>query len=441
MHAWQPVVGGRLGSRICEVAREVGGRCVLPANINKALASQDNVHRAALGWQASSVAAGNGGIALLAAYMAECFPNETWGDAAYVHLVQAAGGFNYCRPNASLFSGLAGLGFVTAAMPTERSGRAELQEGINGCIARLVPRIVPEAGPATLRNVRVHRYDIVYGAAGIAAYITSLPERLVTPDLAAAGAHVLRYLVSLTKPDPTSGLFCFIEGRNIHTPERLQSYPGGYCDTGLAHGVAGIVAVLALALQKGWAVGGMGEGLFRMAWWLADRRIESVLGIDWPTVIAPQSRKDKRQVSSRAAWCYGVPGISRALYLAGCALDDASLRRISVAALESLVLRPRREWDAISPNLCHGLAGVLHICTRMYQDVPSPAILSLARTLAEEIVSFYDETTILGFRDRGFKHGWYENPRLLEGAPGVALSLLAATQPVSPGWDRFFAIS
>ena len=36
---------------------------------------------------------------------------------------------------------------------------------------------------------------------------------------------------------------------------------------------------------------------------------------------------------------------------------------------------------------------------------------------------------------------WWADPGMLDGAAGVGLALLAATQPVEPEWDRALAIS
>ncbi|MFE5725042.1 lanthionine synthetase LanC family protein, partial [Streptomyces erythrochromogenes] len=61
----------------------------------------------------------------------------------------------------------------------------------------------------------------------------------------------------------------------------------------------------------------------------------------------------------RDAWCYGTPGIARALALASTALGDPAYARLADLALTALAERPGTTWDTDGAGLCHGSAGVL----------------------------------------------------------------------------------
>jgi hypothetical protein len=221
--------------------------------------------------------------------------------------------------------------------------------------------------------------------------------------------------------------------------EKRQAYPEGYTDLGLAHGVAGVVGALALAKREGWHVPGLDDALTCLAGWLAMQSIEDGYGIMWPSVVRPDISISPR--SARVAWCYGTPGVARALYLAGGALSTPQLQEKALSAFADILRRPRDHWRAVAPNFCHGLSGILQCALHMYNDSDSPQLLPLIEYLVDELFSLYDPGYLFGYRERGEDPVWHDDPCLLSGASGVALTLLAASQSLYPMWDRVFLLS
>ncbi|PEK75223.1 lanthionine synthetase LanC family protein, partial [Bacillus pseudomycoides] len=76
----------------------------------------------------------------------------------------------------------------------------------------------------------------------------------------------------------------------------------------------------------------------------------------------------KQNSASRAAWCYGTPGVARALYLAGKVTNNQEYIDVSIQTLDDLFNYQRHEWGLYSPTFCHGYAGLLHILNLMYID-------------------------------------------------------------------------
>ena len=94
-----------------------------------------------------------------------------------------------------------------------------------------------------------------------------------------------------------------------------------------------------------------------------------------------------------------------------------------------------------SPNLCHGIAGLLQIVVRFYHATHDPVFAELATELIPHLMARFDPTAPVGFRDVSGDGLLLDNPGLLEGAAGVAMALLAATTPTEPAWDRLFLLS
>jgi lantibiotic biosynthesis protein len=139
-------------------------------------------------------------------------------------------------------------------------------------------------------------------------------------------------------------------------------------------------------------------------------------------------------------WCNGTPGIARALWLAGEALDAPSYRDAAVAAMESVLRLPAAGVDPRSPSICHGLSGVLQIALRFARDTGKPAFTQGVVAVTERLLALYDPGARFGYVNPE-PVGLKDDPGLLCGASGAALALLAASEEEDPAWDQLFLLS
>jgi hypothetical protein len=196
---------------------------------------------------------------------------------------------------------------------------------------------------------------------------------------------------------------------------------------------------MALALGEGLQVPELRRAITRIAQWLAAHRADDEWGINWPSAFAIAS--DRPDGPSRAAWCYGAPGVARALWLAGDVLDDDQLRALAVAAMEAVYRRPIPERAIDSPTFCHGVAGLLQVTLRFAHDTRLPAFADASEALAQQLLDAYDGSRLLGYAALEPGDNPVDQPGMLDGAPGVALVLLAAATDREPAWDRAFLLS
>lgn len=220
-------------------------------------------------------------------------------------------------------------------------------------------------------------------------------------------------------------------------PTATAIHPSGAATTGLAHGVAGPLALLAIAHIAGQSVTGQPEAIQHAARWLLNWQ-EPAPASTWPPHVTGAELDHGTAVRTpgrRDAWCYGTPGLSRALILAGDALADERLRIRGQQALTALASRPLGTWDTEGPSLCHGHAGVLKCATE------HPTLADLA---AREVVAAFDSSHRYGFQHlhRGTPT---DDPGLLTGAAGIALALADhgnLPAPVIPTrWDSILLLS
>ncbi|MBE1875044.1 lanthionine synthetase LanC family protein [Myceligenerans pegani] len=296
-----------------------------------------------------------------------------------------------------------------------------------------------EAYDASVRSGRSgtswHIYDTISGLAGIGRVLLAA---LVAGHTSAESGLVAAVNAMTTMLTDRDG---FRPGWWVATDEhpdvvaaRLDST--GAADTGLAHGVAGPLALLALAHSTGYGTGDGQETAIRgaVAWlrrWKVDKR-------GWPAAISGRELDADGPPSlsgRRAAWCYGVPGIARALLHAADALDDDELAAEARADFAGLAAQPGR-WDVESPGLCHGYAGVLRCSLGVDRNA--------AHHAARGVMAALDPTQPFLFPD--IEHGSrFARPGFLTGAAGVALALAEhddlATPVVGTSWDALLLIS
>ncbi|MFF5476721.1 lanthionine synthetase C family protein [Streptomyces sp. NPDC012935] len=258
-------------------------------------------------------------------------------------------------------------------------------------------------------------YDLFRGLTGLGALLLRrLPE---SDELKA----VLEYLVRLTEPaagprgEPLPGWWVG------HAPASHQAAtPGGHANAGLAHGITGPLALLALAKRHGITVGGHDTAIARICHWLDRIRRSDHRGTRWPRWIADTNPTPV--ASTAPSWCYGVPGLARAQQLAAIALGDEDRKRMAERALLYCLADPSQLDQLTTRGLCHGVGGLLRTVQRVAEDAETPTV-------------FTDRLPEL--RERFLALSPPKDPSFLEGAAGAALAFQGAEPGPAPAteWD------
>jgi hypothetical protein len=437
---WEAAVSGARRGAALEAALDVGRRIGDHARVQEALvaaAAQTGFPRT-VHWEPHDVAQGDAGLALTCAYFDRCFPGAGWDVVAHHFLVSAARSVEGVRLPPSLFSGLGGLGFVAMMLSRGGARYGRLAAAIE---AELVPETHRLAQSVRHRHegLAAREFDVISGLAGIAAYL--LAHR-ATPAQGAALKHALVALVELVS-GPGDEVPRWMTPPELMGDEAIDPrYPQGSLNCGLAHGIPGPLAVLALALSDGAPIDGLRQAVAGIAAWTAGHRCDDRWGVNWPTMVTLPESQPGVDEPSRAAWCYGSPGVARALWLAGTALPDEDLKALAIESMESVYRRPITARQIDSPTFCHGVAGLLQITLRFFHDTRLAVFAEAAAELADQLLDAYEpDDALLGFRCIEPGGNLVDQAGLLDGAPGVALALLAASTTVEPTWDRLFLLA
>ncbi|OPF74292.1 hypothetical protein VT50_0226560 [Streptomyces antioxidans] len=158
----------------------------------------------------------------------------------------------------------------------------------------------------------------------------------------------------------------------------------------------------------------------------------------------------RRSGEGRPSWCYGTPGIARALHLAGVALGEEEWIRGAADAMREVLARPDGLRGLNDPGLCHGPAGLLQVTGRMAEELDAPALSARADELAEWLGDRFTLGSVYGFPTVLPAAGGsrtQDSPNPLEGAAGIALVLHGRVAPPAgapaeaPAWDAALLLS
>ncbi|SFH69588.1 Lanthionine synthetase C-like protein [Actinopolymorpha cephalotaxi] len=425
-----------------EVAGTIASRLAHLPTLERAVAAmvEQSSFPPSVGWRPTSVAAGLPGMAVVFAAFDVHEPEAGWDRLGHRALSQAVAAMpERAEPGASLFAGWAGVGFAATSLARGRGRYTRLLHTVDTKLQARTRNAIRRLDAA--HGCGVSEFDVISGLAGVGAYLLRRRESAESADLL---GEVLRCLSELLADEG--------EPRRWHTPADLVghamtgAYPDGNHNCGLAHGVTGPLALLAIALREGLKVERAEQAVDVAAEWLADHAMADGWGPNWPNAVPlpprPGSRPDGTGLAhGRATWCYGAPGIARALWLAGTALDADRYRHLAVEAMLAVLARPAAQRGITSPTFCHGTAGLAHITRRFAVDTGRSEFAAGAEELVRELLAAYEPDSVLGYRNVEPGDVRVDNPGLLDGAPGVALALLAAGTDDEPAWDRLFLLS
>ncbi|MBB4637135.1 lanthionine synthetase LanC family protein [Longimicrobium terrae] len=322
----------------------------------------------------------------------------------------------------ALYGGLAGM--VLPMAHRERLGIADDGFDLDGIDEVLMEGVDPGVTP---------HFDLISGVVGLGAYFL---ERLPAPAAREGVRRVIHRLHDTAEHDGHG--MRWLTAPDLIPAAKRAITPLGKYDLGMAHGITGVAAFLALALLNG-ADRDPAEAMLRetVRWLMALERADGSQGA-YGTMVDP--RQPEAMAPGRAAWCYGDPGVAAALLLASRALgDDALLHRAHALARHSAAFADAQRHRAVDTSLCHGTAGLAHLFRVLGR--PADAERWDAETMAmrspdQGVAGFYFMESHDGVTRRA------PDATFLQGAAGVGLVLLSVLDPASDrSWDRLLLLS
>jgi hypothetical protein len=393
-------------------------------------------------WWRQSLAHGIPGIALLHVELAAS-GHRPW-QRAHDWIAASTQGPLTSGPDSHPFYGAPAFAHAAASAADQLPGSYERALGA------VEPRLVDDARARL--SAAHHRID--------RRQLATLAEFDALRGLTGYGAHLLRrypdsddfravleYLVRLTAPI-TDGPDVLPGWWTASGPSgRLDNRFGdGHANTSMAHGITGVLSLLSSATLRASVVNGQLDAINAICAWLDRWRSGAAGAPAWPYLVTRAELRTGRRSSSqplRPSWCYGTTGVGRAQQLAGLALGDTGRQYAAETAVIDALTDPAQLAATTDRSLCHGFAGLAYLATRMAGD----ALPTTADRLRQLVPALLDAVAPPGSDHQTIAASLIVDPQagpgLLDGAAGIALSVLAASCGTAPrsGWDTCLLIS
>lgn len=262
--------------------------------------------------------------------------------------------------------------------------------------------------PWQLRGVSWPDYDVVTGPAGIVLALATDPACFPAWVLPTA-AH----LATLCDTDDLQRLRV-----GAYQGEQLRGWNYGRINTGVAHGVAGVVAALRATAEIVGLHDEIAILLQRATRWLVAQSFTDSRGVvTWLSRDLNGDSPPLRAVR-RQGWCYGTPGVAWTLWEAGRVLGDFDLQAFALHSARSFLSAYEDTFYLDSFGICHGAAGLLLIADAFARYTKLAGATELRDHLQRHLLEHLEPVVQSIVRD----------PALLSGSSGALAAMLTLCQ-------------
>ncbi|MFE0426182.1 lanthionine synthetase LanC family protein [Streptomyces sp. NPDC058953] len=298
---------------------------------------------------------------------------------------------------------------------------ARLHPQLHRIADRLREHLLTEADrrPWRTEDVALTDYDLISGPAG-----TLLALYAGSPEPPGRAAPAARHLAALCDEAELPRL-----RTGPYADDPNLSWLHGRINTGMGHGVAGLVTALTAAVRVTGPEPALTRALGHAVPWLVRQSFDDALSVrswDGAGLDAPPAPG----VRARQAWCYGNPGVTWAVWDAADAVGDRETASWATEAFTGLADRYDENLHLFGDEpadrlgLCHGAAGVLVVADAFARHARLSAAATLRARLLRHLEARLPE---LDETER-----WHDG--LLGGTTGVVAALLTCGHGGSRAW-------
>lgn len=377
-------------------------------------------------WKDISLSSGWLSLSLFYSILDTHCPNQKFDELAHKYLALALSKTNP-KGSISLFGGTTGLCFTVYMCSQNKSRYQKLLYQLDQQLIEGIKDFLQK------QNKSINDYCLLDGICGVLAYLLLRQNEPL--------------LIFYTKECLTS-VVSFILNKKIvagHSvpgwhEESIDNTNGRFVLNSL-NGMAGLLSILSLASIEGLTVNGLQEAILSLAEWLKSKQKNTPKGVIWPAVVSFEEEIGEKEIESTHfpnIWYYGPSAIARSLYLAYKALDNYNLKANAEQVFLQTLSYP---YKNLSLSFGFGKAGLLAMTHRMHQDTSNRFFLQKINELEYELKNAYSPNSLFGFQSSDMYTGQpIDDPGIMDGAVGIALTLLLLEEKQDVSWDRLFLL-
>ncbi|AUN12748.1 hypothetical protein RSJ21_19760 (plasmid) [Clostridium botulinum] len=440
--------------KILKIIKTIANKVKDPEYVKKISCEKSNNividGKSIIAWDDLALADGYPALSVLFGELNNLFPNEDWDLIGHQYMLEIQKSLEERGIDSlSLFGGACGIGMSAYSLSCNGKRYKKFINSINEFIIGYAPTVLRMLTSRQM-DVRMNDYDVIQGLAGTGRYLLFFKD---DPEIENIIKDILKYMISLTENINLWGHSVpkwYITQQNQFIKSDKEIYSKGSFNFGMSHGITGPLSFMAIALINGIEIYGQKEAMEKIISTLNLFKYNLEGTIYWPGRIKFEEfiTKTCSNTRQRASWCYGSPGIARAIFLSGKALNNEEYKNIAIKSLDSLCSLPEEFWFLDSPTFCHGYAGLLRIINCMYIDTGLVNFKKHGDKILNKLLSFYNKDAPFGFFNIDMSDPQKSNTKktfntcgLLDGTTGVILTILGIINPNKTNWDSIFLIN
>lgn len=287
--------------------------------------------------------------------------------------------------------GYIGIGFTLLELKKVGQKVDMTLKSINEKIKITLQKKVEEANRNLINNkVKISDYDVICGLSLTLRYLLNFKDDISFKDEI---KQIIEYLIKLTEKINGIPRYC-IRVEDANNPELTKKYKKEIIDYGMAHGISGILSTLSIAKINGISVRGQERAIRALL-----NELENAIGktensIRWPTVVSIDEYLENKYIcKENYSWCYGIPGIARALHLGGQALQENKFSELSEQCFRYIYLNKER-IQFNTGGICHGYSSILYISALMYKETNKKFYKEISNIYVEKILQTINKENI-----------------------------------------------
>lgn len=377
-------------------------------------------------WNPTSNMLGDAAMALCFGVAAKQTQTQSFYSTAFKYAKAAFDGINSGGfSSVGLFGGISGMAYVFKYLSDIEDRYVKISE--------VFDQKVQEQLEATLKNIdkaggeHSSVYDLIGGLTGLCNYL------LLSAKYDNKSYALLRDVLDLFKfwsnIEKSLGFHTSSLNSTGYEKSTDEKYNSVSLNLGLAHGIAGPLSLLSFANNMGLTVPDdkdTASNIFRM---IEKSTWSSEYGLEVPGVYFPEVTVDRVEKHiTRSAWCYGNPGVARAISLAGISFGEQEWVALSGDLAVSICNKPLEALQIEAPILCHGRLGTSLILKRMSEDYSSDYLSDLCKNKSEElletVIAEFKDDTASGYYNYSSSIDPYEDISIMDGSVGIMMALL-----------------
>lgn len=377
-----------------------------------------------------SLSDGLAGYCILAANLAYYLKDDSWIELMHNIISEYLNRYSIDDGNISLWGGITGFGMSLNYLSYERDLYVNAIQSINELLIRKVDKKLSD-NYQNIKNkdVKPSDFDLIYGTTGILRYLLNFTHN---EGIMTCIEKIIEYTLKVTQFDENNIPLCVTSTKSL-TEYELEMFPNGVVYSGVSHGIAGILSILAISYNKlnneklkkeiFNKINELYNYLIKTSYsyknivcWNGFNKINSAGNIEF-----------QASPYINFSWCHGTSGISRSLILASDILKNGETSKYTFNYLKSMKYYKDIDKNA-SSTLCHGTSSLIYelflnnrtIKTQLYKSEIDRLLTLLYNQKKNEGCQFID-WVINEEETEGTKNDF----GLLMGTAGVYVMLLS----------------